>query len=376
MSLCSIKYNKTETTKLNLYLSTFYKDLVESSQYIKKLKIDITDHSKSMDINRSNLSKMSNKYFPTEILKYIIQYRKQKITYSTKINDKNIVLNILNFNMSGYNYHTITNYVDIILIIIHMLSQYSVKKCGKKLIITIFLTPFKRIFPQNKKDIIGPENVNGGFSNIGCLETSSITIYREEEWLKVLIHELFHNLNLDFATMNIDKWVPILLSKFEIKSEYNIYETYCETWARILNVAIKSFFFIPIPRTSYLQKIPTRTAFHSTFHKLMQKERLFSLKQANLILKRFKHPLEYLENSNVFCYYILTASLLNNYLEFFEWCNKNNTNLLKFKTTDKSVKLFIELILTEINSEKFKDNLKCVNAHIKGNEQSLRMTII
>ena len=33
-----------------------------------------------------------------------------------------------------------------------------------------------------------------------------------------------------------------LFYKFEIKSEYNIYETYCEIWARILNVAIKCFF--------------------------------------------------------------------------------------------------------------------------------------
>ena len=195
MSSCIIEYNKTDMAKLNRYLSILYKDLVESLEYVKKLDIDVTSYKGS----NTNLNNINNKYFPTEIYKYIIQHRKQEIIYSTKINGKNIVINISNFNISGYNYDTITNYIHIILIIIRMLSQYSVKKCGKNLLITIFLTPFKRLFPQNKKDIIGPMNVNGGFSTIGCLETSSIIIYREEEWMKVLIHELFHNLNLDFA---------------------------------------------------------------------------------------------------------------------------------------------------------------------------------
>ena len=71
---------------------------------------------------------------------------------------------------------------------------------------------------------------------------SKIVIYRDEEWFKVLIHELFHNLDLDFSTMNISKIRQKLLYKFEIKSKYNIYETYCEIWARILNIADKIFF--------------------------------------------------------------------------------------------------------------------------------------
>ena len=51
------------------------------------------------------------------------------------------------------------------------------------------------------------------FSNIGCRETSEITIYREEEWIKVLIHELFHNLNLDFSSMDITEWSNMLSKK-------------------------------------------------------------------------------------------------------------------------------------------------------------------
>lgn len=357
---CSIKYNKTKTTKLNHYLSILYKDLVKSFKYIENLDINI-------DINnQSQYTTTSNIYFPHEIQQYIIQNIKQTIIYSAKINGINVILKISNCNNPGYSFENITISARLVFMIVYMLSLYSTKNCVKNLVITIFLTPFKKIFPLKQTDIIGPEHVNSGFSNIGCQETSNITIYREEEWIKVLIHELFHNLNLDFASKNIKKWISLLRSKFEIESEYNIYETYCETWARILNVAITSFF---------AAKTNNKSIFLSKFNMLIQKERLFSLKQANLILKRFKYPSEYREKSNVFCYYILTASLLNDYLEFFIWCDENNTNLLRFKSTDKSIKSFIELILIQVNSKEFNTNLKCISSYNMGNEKSLRMTI-
>ena len=133
--------------------------------------------------------------------------------------------------------------------------------------VSIFLTPFKKKLPSNSRDTIGSNHVNTGLSSAGCNTTSRIVIYRNEEWFKVLIHELFHNLDLDFSTMNILKSARKSYSyKFEIKSEYNIYETYCEIWARILNVAIKSFL-----------KTDSREKFVGRFYLLINKEsRIFS----------------------------------------------------------------------------------------------------
>ena len=51
---------------------------------------------------------------------------------------------------------------------------------------------------------------------------------------------------------------------------------------------------------------------------------------------------------------------MNNYLEFLKWCDNNNTKLLKFKNTTKNLESFVELLLTEINSQNFKDMLECV----------------
>ena len=85
--------------------------------------------------------------------------------------------------------------------------------------IDIFLTPLKKIFPKKKMSQIDVINVNSGFSNFGCRNTANITIYREEEWVKVLIHELFHNLNLDFSTENIDRWREVMYEICGINSE-------------------------------------------------------------------------------------------------------------------------------------------------------------
>lgn len=355
MSDCSIKYNKTETSKLTRFLSTLHKDLLKSCEYIQTININsnIDDQTKEIFFN--------TKYFPNEIQNYIRNNKAKKYIYTARVNNKNVVLKITNY-ITKYTTKVLSQYAKIIFIIIHLLSLHTSKSCSKNLHINIYLTPYRKFFPSNKSDIIGVDNVNSGFSNIGCLETSEITIYREEEWMKVLIHELFHNLNLDFSEMDITKWARILSIKFEIKSDYAIYETYCETWARILNVAIKSF-------------TEEKKKFITNFKTLMDKERKHSLRQASLIINRFKHPSEYRETSNVFCYYILTAGLMNNYLDFILWCDKNNTHILKFKNTEKNLKSFVELILTEANSDSFKKSLDCMSKY-KGNERSLRMTIV
>jgi hypothetical protein len=364
---CSIKYNKTKKTKINNYLSILYKDLIQGSKYVNNLDININNSSFSgwedTRVGRAIFGpSTSNEYLPDVIKKYIIDNSKEMVVFSTKINGKNINLKFSHYEEPVYTQQKLFQYARTVFIIIYLLTLYSPNQCSKNLSITVALSPFKRVLPLNKKDIINPINVNGGYSTIGCLEHSEITIYREEEWLKVLIHELFHNLNLDFANMDIKKWIPLLYSKFGIKSEYNIYETYCETWARILNIVIKSF-------------VPNKTKFISNFYLLMEREQLFSLKQADLILKRFEIPENYIEGTNVFCYYILTASLMNNYLAFFIWCAKNNINLFKFKTTKKAVQSFIDLILSQINSNDFNINLKCAAKFNKQSGNSLRMTI-
>ena len=72
-------------------------------------------------------------------------------------------------------------------------------------------------------------NVNSGLSY-----NNNIIIYRKEELLKVLLHEMIHILDIDVKYEN-NNHKKIILNKLCVNSLL-INESYVETWANILNI--------------------------------------------------------------------------------------------------------------------------------------------
>ena len=62
-----------------------------------------------------------------------------------------------------------------------------------------------------------------------------------EEFFKVFLHECFHAFNMDFSTRPQLEVKKKLEKIFNVESEFNVYEAYCEFWATILNNAFISF---------------------------------------------------------------------------------------------------------------------------------------
>lgn len=344
-------------------IHTLYHNILEGEKYIDNLQLNNYDNTQ---LNHISFNNASTTYFPKIIQNYIKQHIHHKIIYTTKLNGKNININL--YTTSKYSNSKIHTIIFKILLIIYVLNLYTSPACSKNINLDIYFTPFKRELPKKSDDILEPIHINGGFSTAGCNNTSAITIYREEEWYKVLIHELFHNLNLDFAIMNIDKQREILKQQIGINSKYNIYETYCETWARILNVMIVCF----------LKKSNNYQDFLSHLKNSMVNEINFSIIQSNKIMKRIIHSgNKYRENTNVLCYYVFTASLLNNYKEFLNWCNNHNHNKIKFKQTKKNLNEFCHLILNNFNNPDFFKAMQLSNKMKLGKyKNSLRMTLI
>ena len=341
-----------------------YDDLIESYRNISRLQIErnileyTAAHRKEL---REHLGGGSA-YFPNEIKIYIIKNVKKRVEYKMLVSKKEITIRFYVFkNTSDL---LLNKYFIIAGVIFYMINLHASSGCSKKLEIDIYLTDFKRLVPAIKKDILGQINVNGGYSNIGCLDSSSIVIYRKEDWLKVLIHELFHNLDMDFSTLNIDKLREKARKNFEITSEYNIYEVYCEIWARILYIALLVFINMDIHKKSY-------RIFANKFSGLIKQEIDFSLYQSNKILSRCSAPSLYKENSNIFCYYILTAALLFNFPTFLSWCHKNNVNILKFKKNKNNMESFLNLIIKEFKNPDFQKRLNNPKKFI--NHSSLKM---
>jgi hypothetical protein len=316
-----------------------------------------------------------------------------------------------------------------IYIWLKLLSKYSKAECGKNLECFIYLTPFKRKLPGYSGDshgnefhykyeedmygagkgtgilniedkILTPSHVNGGLSDI-CETYGQIIVYRREEWFKVLIHETMHNYGVDFSTLDLTMANKKLRSIFSIQTDVKLFESYCEVWARIMNVFFESYFeinrqshtlFIPLgTRKKMVHKIHknnyisvknarfSNTGTNSTnsdskkelflkvFYNNLQHESIFSIFQCvkilnfmgldysiisncndvnyNIVKKLYK------EQTNVFAYYIIVAILMANFNNFILWCIDNNTNLFNFKKDNSAVDSFVMFI-----SKNYKNN--------------------
>jgi hypothetical protein len=197
--------------------------------------------------------------------------------------------------------------------------------CAQTTSIYCYLTPFKKELPEKRGEILSYDNANSAVTR-PCLSSNEICIFRAEEMFKVFIHETFHAFNLDFSLHMKDVHVKQMKQMYSIKSEFNIYETYAETWAEIMNIIFLSGDLI-------------------VANKMLQAEVAFSLHQMNKVLAYMGLDYsdlingngscvqKYKEETNVFCYYVLKALILFYWSDFIEFCDgsfKFNGNVGKF----------------------------------------------
>jgi len=244
--------------------------------------------------------------------------------------------------------------IEAILIVIHLLLSCSLKNCSTEIDINFVFTDAKKVLPSSDMDILGPLHMNSGFAT-RCVPRGSIVIYRKEEWFKLLIHEGFHYFGLDSILDNahLSKKIADL---FQVDVSILTPEAYVETWARILNCYITGFYFTK-GKSSF-----TEFKKYSTF--FLELERTYScfqlvkilafmgLSYKDLISEGKIHEIKrkmYKENTNVFAYIVLGGILMNNYQEFLQWCNTNNSNTLRF-TSRYKLDSFYQLIVESSQS--------------------------
>lgn len=211
--------------------------------------------------------------------------------------------------------------------------------------------------PANSGEVLSYSNANSAVTR-PCFENNEICIFREEELFKVFIHETFHTFNLDFSLQMKDVHVKEMKKMFNIKSEFNIYETYAETWAEIMNVLFLSE--------------------GSGVNKMLQAEVAFSLHQMNKVLSYMGLDYadllnntgnayhKYKEETNVFCYYVLKALTLFYWSDFVEFCGGS----IKFTM---NVGDFIGFIREKYKQSQFIDAANAVMEHVSG--KTMRMTL-
>jgi len=333
---------------------------------------------------------LKSHFVPNKIKKYIIEEIKYQIEYECVILDRKITIRIDAFEQKSAKlsqHKKYEKYISFICIFIHMFANISRNKCSKSLVIHLSLTQLKKKLPYDKEKIISIDNVNSAVT-LRCSEEGVIFIYREEEWMKVFIHEAIHSFGLD-----IDDNIALLIQEgmkniFSINSVFNVYEAYTETWARILNCAYCSYVSSKQNKESILE-------FKTYYNFCIIVERIFALLQLQKILRfkklyyknLFENNTHYImrkdnvynedKNTSVFAYYILSGLFMKNYNDFILWCYNNNKNILDFKNTHQSGMSFLILIQDICHIDSYINNFRNLyNSNNKFMSSTTRMSAI
>ena len=181
--------------------------------------------------------------------------------------------------------------------------------------------------------IIGPNQCNSGLTELDNHKNGPITIYRQEELIKVCIHELFHSNLIDFEfiissiSKNFEKeycfHYPVLLN-----------EAYTESLALIINTM---YIGIMLDKSeSYINQMYEKEVKYSIYNvsKILDYYQIHTVQE---IKKNNGNCLKYFhQTTNVFSYYFLKMILLLNLKKLHQIITMH-TIPNTFKLLDKSL---------------------------------------
>jgi hypothetical protein len=376
-----------QTSKTDTILKKLYNDIKSGVSYINDVKSKMGDSFYKLKVdhitNIGQIPKPSTfppNAFPSEVRKHIDEHSIGLLRYSFNLFDRNINIIFLTEDDRVENLiEQYNGYVNYMLVWLYIVDMYSSKKCASQLKIFIYQTSLLKHLPSSNIEILNENNVNTAFTRT-CPSDSEIVVFRKEEWFKVFIHETFHNFGLDFSGMNLMSFNEKILEIFPVNSEVNLFESYTEFWARIMNVLFCSF--INMKDKNDVDEFLTNAEFFINF------ERIFSFFQMVKVLdfmglmykdlykktgisENMRKTL-YKEDTNVLSYYVVTLVLLNNYQDFVSWCNTNNIEILNFKKTTKNLDEFCKFIEKKYKTKNMLEGVECTEKLLNRVKKSSR----
>jgi len=301
-------------------------------------------HSRELwNINKNNINysvindlSYDTNYYPTPIQKYINENKKTIYKSSFVCGEHSINLFIMNYN--SVNKRTfIMNIIKKVYTWLMCASNFSSSKCSQNLNIYLSLTNQIKKLPNLKDKYIDREHINSAFT-YSCKKDNEIHIFRNEEWFKVLIHESFHSLGLDFSVFDHTDSNKQILELFNVKSDVRIFETYCEVWAEIINCM-----FIVLSNTHWNDNYDKWLEnLNNKLIELLHNERIFSLFQCSKILSYFKMNYndlfenndKYKEKTHILSYFIIKSIFLFHLDDYIQKCIEINGYTINFKKQD------------------------------------------
>jgi hypothetical protein len=391
------KTNSSISTLSRTFLSSLFHNIHQGQIQWNEQKTQMPD------TNWENYHKNDYEYIPVEIRKNWIEKAVKDIIIKRKfvlnIRDKkfNVFLWFPTINRSFHPpkwmtdteiENKIMNTIERIYVWLFIATSFLSKntKCSKEVNIYLYLTHHSKFLPTNSKKPIDQLCANTAFTT-GCYrENTNIFIFREEEWFKVLIHETFHNLGMDFIDIDNHNINKSVLTMFPISViDLRIYETYAELWAEIMNILFIIYYMEPPKKKGRLPLVK----WIQLFNKMVSVEQEFTIFQAKKVLNY--HKLKYAdlfmeekaklyhETTQVFSYYILKSIWMIHINEFIEFCAKQpNGYSLKFHLTIPNLEKFVEKMKKLAKTQEIYNRLmsdKIMNKEWNFANTTLRMTL-
>jgi hypothetical protein len=336
-------------------------------------------------------------YIPSSIQPSIESMDKSIQTISFTIRERSFKITFCSPKKHPIKPSVLFLHVRRIYIWFYLAGYYANKKCSQSIHVHLYLTSHKKILPKQHNAPIDEEHANTAFTT-SCQKETEINIYREEECAKVLIHETFHCMGLDFSEFNASETNKEILRIFPVVSDVRLFETYCETWAELFNIMFLSYFSVRMTENleTNIQKMLKKTQV------MLHYEQMFSLFQCAKVLQHFdmtyKHMHEktegsqtirknkYKENTHVLSYYVIKSILMFQMNRFIEWCVDNNHRSIDFNKTksayNKTVASYCSLIREHYIDEDFVQSIQWIeNWYQRHNEKrsmemrTLRMSL-
>ena len=198
---------------------------------------------------------------------------------------------------------------------------YNISKGGgKQFNFYIIMNPLKRCMPTKKEDVIDVVNINGGYTYIN---KNNIYIIREEDYGKVIIHELLHH----NTTIHYQEWkasnIRRLKEHFKIRKDMLLIpnEAIVETYACILNTI---FYSIETETTG------TGTVGTKELNDNLKRDQEHSLLLLKKIIDKQGNGL-WDEKTHSFCYIVFKTILyvyFNRFLKIYRY--QNDTAITDF----------------------------------------------
>jgi len=177
----------------------------------------------------------------------------------------------------------------------------------RKITIHLCLLPDKKRIRKNQKKLT-QLNVNSGSNHFSDTE-SEICIFRREEAIKVIFHEIIHGLRFSRLGSH-EEITKRLCQKYNLGSkDILVDESYTEMWAKIMNC-----YFI-----SSLTSSQTKFQHFST---LLALEQEFSIYQGNKVKQfvRLSKQKDLDKDTNVTAYYLVVGEIFCQFPNFLTTC--------------------------------------------------------